>query len=185
MAAGAIDNPAGRFRMTSFGRLWPEFYLLCDYLKNYHTVDTLESNYQLASSSIADLLPHALKDYLTMLSIMLMHPWPTFPEQVQAISTLHPLLALENIIFLVVDTSKTTNVDSTNLPTRALHWSDNKGFGLVLSIFTTILGGLMWLEVNWNGNSEDTTTYAASAPYLTTKRLYISSSTHWAGRCTI
>lgn len=38
MAAGAINNPNGRFRMTSFGRLWPEFYLVCDYLKNYHTL---------------------------------------------------------------------------------------------------------------------------------------------------
>lgn len=94
-----------------------------------------------------------------------MHTWPSVPEQVQAISSLHPMLAAENIFFLV-DTSKTSNVDSTNVATRALHWSDNKGFGLILSIFTTILGGLMWLEVNWNGNSGDTTTYAASAPYL-------------------
>lgn len=61
MAAGAIDNPAGRFRMTSFGRLWPEFYLLCDFLKNYHTLDSLEKEYQLAASCIAVLLHMLLK----------------------------------------------------------------------------------------------------------------------------
>ena len=100
MAAGAIDNLAGRFRMTSFGRIWPEFYLLCDYLKNYSTRKKFERDYQLAKSSIAILLPHLIKVYLAMLSAMIMHPWPTVPEKIADIAKLHPILASENIFFI-------------------------------------------------------------------------------------
>lgn len=103
--------------MTSFGRIWPEFYLLCDYMKNYRTLKKLERDYQLAKSSIAILLPHLIKVYFTMLSAMILHPWPTVPEQIADIAKLHPILASENIFFLV-DTSKTSNVDSTDLATR-------------------------------------------------------------------
>lgn len=148
--------------MTSFGQLWPELYIVFEYLKKYHTLEAMEDKFNLAKSSLGYFLPHALQVYYTLISTMAMHTWPT---QRALIAQLHPELRRLNCFFLV-DTTKSSNVDSTDAETRNMHWNDNKGFGLVLSIFTTLLGALIWIEVNWNGNSGDLTTLRGSAPYL-------------------
>jgi hypothetical protein len=161
---GSLTDTAASFRLTSFGFTWPELYVAFDFLKNYHTLREMERFYQLSKSSLELLIPKAVQVYCTMLSAMLMHTWPTLQEQTNMISKLDPLLAVHNCFFLV-DTAKHGNVDSLDIPTAHTHYSVHKGFGLVLIIFTDILGRLIWIEVSFDGNSADVPLYRISSPY--------------------
>ncbi len=161
---GSITNSAAPFRVTSFGFTWPELYVVMDYLKNYPTLLYMERFYQLSKSSLELLLPKAVQVYCTVLSAMLMHTWPTPQEQTDMIAKLEPALAYHNIFFLV-DTTKSGNVDSLDIPTQRAHYSIHKGFGLVLIIFTDVLGRIIWIEVGFNGNAADVPIYRNSSPY--------------------
>lgn len=163
-AMGSITNSAAPFRMTSFGFTWPELYLAMDCLKNYSTLRDMERFYQMSKSSLELLIPKALHVYCTVLSAMLMHTWPTPQEQTDMIGKLDPALAAYNIFFLV-DTAKSGNVDSLDIPTQHTHYSVHKGFGLVLIIFTDVLGRIIWIEVGFNGNAADVPIYRNSSPY--------------------
>lgn len=167
-ASPSVSNSQGAFRMSSFGAIWPELYLVLDFLHNYQSYSELESKYQLAKISLYLTLPHALSLYQELLTSMMVHPWPTVAEQTAMIGEQHPLLQPLSIFF-IVDSSKTSSVDSTDEVTRALHWNDDKGFGPILTIFTTIHGKMIRVEVDFNGNTADVPGFRSSAPFHQTE----------------
>jgi hypothetical protein len=50
---GGLRTPDSRFRMTSWKDVWPELFLLWDYLGNEKTFRQIEAEYQYVFSSVA------------------------------------------------------------------------------------------------------------------------------------
>jgi hypothetical protein len=83
--------------------------------------------------------------------------------------------------FFLVDSFKVSNVDSTDMDVRREHFQYPKGFGMHGLIFTDILGNLLQLTMNIDGNKSDSTMYHSSPPNLQQRGIVIPIDTTGLG----
>ena len=116
------STPGTRFRRNSYGQLWPEWYMLFDYISNDKDLREMESCYQKSFSSVRRTLYNSMQLYVALLERMLsLNRWPSVLEQDALIEMLPPALKHLRFFFLV-DSFKVSNVDSTDINVRRQHF---------------------------------------------------------------
>ena len=132
-----------KFRTTSWGDNWPEFYMLMDYLSNGKELKQMESEYQFSFSSVQKTLHNSVAVYVSLLDTMTRDSrYPTPAQQEITIGYLHPALQALRISF-IADTFKVSNVDSMDPYNRQLNYISNKGYGLS-GLMIVLLNTLHW-----------------------------------------
>jgi hypothetical protein len=137
-----------------------------DYISNDKDLFEMESQYQISATGMRAILYHGMSIYVELLEAMMgIHRWPNVAEQNRLIGLL-PRSLQHLRFFYLVDSFEVANVDSTDEDTRRQHFQYPKGFGMQCLIFTDILGKMLHLTVDFDGNSGDSSMYHSSAPYL-------------------
>ena len=94
-------------------------------MNNNNSLRELESIFHWAKSSIARDLPHCPKILLDLLIIEMRSLWPNRAQR-DLMRTFLPEILRGTGIFFVEDSTKLTNVDSTDPTTRRNNWNDHK-----------------------------------------------------------
>jgi hypothetical protein len=154
----------GRFRACKAdvqGRL----FMLLWFLNANTSMRRMELIFCLTKSSICLDLFHMANILNQVLKVQLGTLWPVRAER-DAMRLALPEALQGTGIFFLVDTTKSTNVDSVYPSTRRKHWNNHKRFGAVSTIYTDIFGSLIKCVPITDGNGNDNFKHQISPVFL-------------------
>jgi hypothetical protein len=134
----------------TYGRL----FVLLWFLMQNTTMRCMELIFFWAKTCINDDIKFMGRILLKILKREMGSLFPNRAER-DAMRLLLPRMFAELGVFFLVDSSKITNVDSTNKRTRTLHWCAHKGFGGSNIYITDVLGRLIAIIPIIDGNGSD------------------------------